>query len=82
MFAPPKSPQSDTPKTEPATPAAPSILKKGKNFCITSKKTSPDQVLLAVVHLKIEANGYSFETYGLLDPGAEMTLVTKMSCLC
>jgi hypothetical protein len=28
MFAPPKSPQSDTPKTEPAAPAAPSILKK------------------------------------------------------
>ena len=61
--------------TKDLTP--PPILKKGSAFCI--KRASTGQVLLAVVKLKVEANGHSFITYALVDQGSELSLMTQQT---
>ena len=61
--------------TKDSTP--PPILKKGSAFCI--KRASTGQVLLAVVKLKLEANGHSFITYALVDQGSELSLMTQQT---
>lgn len=77
MFSSP-TPQTDNTLTSAFTTKKislpPPILKRGNNFCI--KQVSTGRVQLAVVKLKVEANGRSLITYGLLDPGSELSLMT------
>ncbi len=37
------------------------------------------QVQLAVIRLKVEENGHSFFTYGLVDQGSELSLMTQQT---
>lgn len=81
MFSPPTRPQDKTStSTSRATKVSfpPLILKRGNNICI--KQVSTARVQLVVVKLKVKANGRSFITYGLFDPGSELSLMRVLLC--
>lgn len=63
--------------TTPKVLFSPLTVKRRKSYCI--KRASTGQVQLAVVKLKIEANGHSFITYALVDPGSELSLMSHQA---